>query len=104
MRINDVFLLAAGNTYTAGDTGGEVEHTLTQSEIPNFTGEVSSVLMDDGQGQSASGIFSITATRARSWTGTDGNAVKRINANFGGGLAHNNMPPYLAVYMWKRTA
>ena len=30
-------------------------------------------------------------------------AATKLN-NTGGNGYHNNMPPYLAVYMWKRTA
>ena len=38
----------------------------------------------------------ISAEAAMSTTAT--------NQNTGGSASHNNMPPYLVVFMWKRTA
>lgn len=41
-QLKDRFLLGAGDTYTAGDTGGSASHTLTTDEMPShnhtFTG------------------------------------------------------------------
>lgn len=91
-QIEDKFLLASGNSYTAGDTGGEAEHTLTINEMPAHTH---------------------TAGRVQNWDATTssrtpGNTVSpnasTQTSSTGGGQAHNNMPPYLVVYMWKRTA
>lgn len=117
-QIQDRFLLAAGSTYAAGATGGEATHTLTVNEMPShnhgsktLTGTFGPVLFDDGLTISADGITSLSWARDRSWSGEAGSASKRVTINAththdsnGGGAAHNNMPPYLAVHVWKRTA
>ena len=36
-QIKDVFLLAAGDSYIAGSTGGEATHTLTVNEMPKHS-------------------------------------------------------------------
>ena len=94
-RLKDRFLLAAGDSYAAGSTGGEAEHILTVNEMPSHTHTVRI-------GWSNTPGWGLTAS-----TGSDTNAVVDAGTTTGatgGDEPHNNMPPYLAVYMWKRTA
>lgn len=106
-RILDRFLLAAG-TYAPGSTGGEAAHTLTADEMPSHIHDGITVdsfadthrmvygnSADPGSGQSAH--WSITA-------GTAPTVLTARTVSAGGGAAHNNLPPYLAVYIWKRSA
>lgn len=101
-QIKDVFLLACGSTYSNGATGGEAYHTLTQSELPNY----------DLMGLKWSNTWPITLDSGTSGSGyklnyqygvynTDQTLGFRMNSG-GGDQDHNNMPPYLTVYMWKR--
>ena len=102
-QIKDVFLLAAGSTYKAGATGGEAAHTLTKDELPHFkadvyitAGGVNYQVMYTNAASRANGqspYFVVNSGSTKVWADIDG-----------GGKAHNNMPPYLAVYMWKRVA
>lgn len=100
-RIQGRFLLGASSTYSAGSTGGEASHTLTTSEMPSHYHD--EYLGNDGGDDSApSGYYgwpSIASTSTKTWW-APGSKTSRA----GGGNAHNNMPPYLAVYIWKRTA
>ena len=91
-RIEDSFLLAAGSEYEAGTTGGEAEHTLTVEEMPEHSHGVKAVANAAGSGTNYSGVIS-------TGTATDG-----LIAVSGGGTAHNNMPPYVAVFVWKRVS
>lgn len=92
-QIKDTFLLACGDNYAGGSTGGESEVTLTIDEMPSHTHTYtrSRLFYAEAAGQNAIGYGSNSGTAISAGT----------NAT-GGGLAHNNMPPYLAVYVWKR--
>ena len=93
-RIQDRFLLCAGTTYAAGSTGGEASHKLTVGEMPSHSHGIEVKYLNNSQ---YSGYVGSDDYQSRyGFTSTTMAA--------GGGAAHNNMPPYLAVYVWKRTA
>lgn len=98
-QVEDVFLLAAGSNYEAGSTGGAETHTLTEDEMPSHKHTLASFVSYKG------GNSNNASSQAASGTGAFfvKDAGTAITAT-GGSQAHNNMPPYLAVYMWKRIA
>ena len=91
-RIGGRFLLGADSTYTAGSTGGKAAHTLAVDEMPRHDDEVDDF---DESGNAAPSM----AVQARDKGGFGGD-VQTMYA--GVGKANDNLPPYLAVYMWKR--
>lgn len=93
-RIGGRFLLGADDTYAAGSTGGEAEHTLTIDEMPKHNHEIDNL-------NSAGNATPFMTVQAQNKVGYGGN-VQTMYA--GGGKAHNNMPPYLAVFMFKRVS
>lgn len=96
-RIKDTFLLAAGDTYAGGSTGGEATHALTTSEMPAHN---HSIYYPNSGGPGDSNIcYPADSNIKNTWY-----AEMCKTSNTGDGVAHNNMPPYLAVYIWKRTA
>ena len=125
-----MLLGADDSTYEAGATGGEATHTLTANEMPahshdgktswaDLKGNLSNSDNDSitcSHSVGTSGIFS----RGNGWghfggqaSGDNVTTSLKVNASHdhslsinstGGGQAHNNMSPYLAVYIWQRTA
>lgn len=112
--------LDAGQTEfdTVEETGGEKTHTLTASEMPvhthvqnshNHTQDAHQHGMAEGT-TDGSGTFMDRSNAAAATTAvTDmatatNQAATAVNQNAGGDAAHNNLQPYITVYMWKRTA
>lgn len=104
-RIQDTFLLAAGATYAAGNTGGEATHVLTESEMPSHYHEVRPSYGSALTSNTANHGKVLGATSSAGWvTNYDNDDTTKPIQTTGGGGAHNNMPPYLAVYVWKRVS
>lgn len=108
-QIKDTFLLSAGDTYTAGATGGEATHTLTTNEMPSH--KHSGLYYNSPSTSTAVTLNSGSKGYKMSWTGSwsetagaGSGSAELVTGEDGGGQAHNNMPPYLVVYMFKRTS
>ncbi len=106
-QVKDVFILAAGDEYTVDSAGGEAKHKLTVSEMPKHAHGFKS---DYG----VNGIDFVVPTAS---TGSGGSSIKKQESVYhpghwasltwgttqsGGNQAHNNMPPYLTAYCFKR--
>ena len=95
-EITGRFLFSRTSDIAAGSTGGEATHTLTIDEIPSH-----------GHNLNGSKILLTTNSKAVQETavaeGVQNVAGFKTATAEGNGRAHNNMPPYLAVYTWKRT-
>ena len=94
-QITNRFLYATG-TYGAGATGGESSHALSVSEMPSHNHGIK-VIEDSNTHGSAT-----THITYGNWAADNPNML--FTEYVGSGAAHNNMPPYYVVYMWRRTA
>jgi len=91
-QIKDTFLLSAGDTYTAGATGGSADAVVVSHMHEVLTG-ASAGYTEGGQNQNM-----VT---------TDGWWVRNVvytTTSSGESGTGKNMPPYLVVYVWKRVA
>lgn len=107
-RIRDRFLLAAGSTYAAGKTGGAATHKLTESEMPSHYHALNQQVTSGST--TTLGIWDTyikSSYQILDQTYQENQGVKAIaygTGSAGGNAAHNNMPPYLTVYIWKRVS
>ena len=125
-QIKDTFLLGAGDTYKAGNSGGNANTTLSTANMPAHThtrgtmeitggfkvdpaqawcrvsGEgafvegYSTGAWATGNGSGDSVNTGVSFKASKTWTGA--------TSSVGSGSSFSNMPPYYVVYRWKRVS
>lgn len=102
---------------TVEKTGGEKTHTLSVDEMPSHTHPQDPHIHDEIVDNNGYRITYATGSTANfrvmnqlkqgdasgSWKMLTSSATA-TNQNTGGNQSHNNLPPYITCYMWKRTA
>lgn len=117
-QLKDAFLLACGDVYSAGSTGGKTSIKLTEENLPSFeipskqlTGKFGEVF--SGANNKTSGIVSRQDNSDRQYTSSDTNTNKWSEYSIDASHGHSYvgqakeidiMPKYKAVYVWIRTS
>ena len=97
-QIKDCFLLAAGDTYNGGSTGGNAQHNHVSPVGYNSSNKYLGISYRQGsQTVSVSGIFAALSQSVSISSGTYSWTLPNTSTT-------SNMPPYLTVYVWERTA
>lgn len=112
VRIKGKFILGADDSiYPLGSEGGEAKHKLTVDEMPSHEGHLyanESAVAPNGPDSyfidtnHNSGLFQ--KYNDRPYIIAAGNEIIIKGFSRGGDQAHNNMPPYVALYIWTKVA
>lgn len=93
--------ITGGWNAVLGSTGGQDYHKLTINEIPLHDHNLIRQQWYSADQVHSSASYSIFSWKTEEGGSTSSSYNGTVEAT-GGDNAHNNMPPYLAVYMWKR--
>lgn len=110
-QIQDKFLLASGSSYGAGTTGGSADAVVVKHLHQPSTGDGFNAYMSGtvervrlGTSTASSARYAIVGKKNASNADASGLRYAGSTDYTGVSGAGKNMPPYLAVYVWKRTA